>query len=202
MLFFPPKISLLFNSLNWRRWLVSTHCPREGCSWEPTFVKSQGGKTIQMQTKWFGQKHRGKRTKVMRQRQSEVLGQRGVCSGLPRQTSRHVVNRGRQSIPRPWIWCWNSQRASGPVWSGWQTSGNRWLDDQLTTHKHTHTGVFSQVLELCGTIFQVGGNVRKTAQDFPGGPVLKTPHFYCRGGHGFDPWSGKSACRAVRQKKK
>ena len=26
--------------------------------------------------------------------------------------------------------------------------------------------------------------------DFPGGPVVKTPHSHCRG-HGFDPWSGK-----------
>ena len=26
--------------------------------------------------------------------------------------------------------------------------------------------------------------------DFPGGPVVKTPCFHCRG-HGFNPWSGK-----------
>ena len=26
--------------------------------------------------------------------------------------------------------------------------------------------------------------------DFPGSPVVKTPHFHCRE-HGFDPWSGK-----------
>ena len=25
--------------------------------------------------------------------------------------------------------------------------------------------------------------------DFPGGPVVKTPHFHGRG-HGFDPWWG------------
>ena len=25
--------------------------------------------------------------------------------------------------------------------------------------------------------------------DFPGGPVVKTPRFRCRG-HGFHPWSG------------
>ena len=25
--------------------------------------------------------------------------------------------------------------------------------------------------------------------EFPGSPVLKAPHFHCRG-HGFDPWSG------------
>ena len=28
-----------------------------------------------------------------------------------------------------------------------------------------------------------------TYQDFPGGPVVKTPHFHCRGCR-FDPWSG------------
>ena len=26
--------------------------------------------------------------------------------------------------------------------------------------------------------------------DLPGGPMIKTPRFHCRG-HGFDPWSGK-----------
>ena len=28
-----------------------------------------------------------------------------------------------------------------------------------------------------------------TSRDFPGGPVVKSPRFYCRG-HRFDPWSG------------
>ena len=39
--------------------------------------------------------------------------------------------------------------------------------------------------------------------DFPGGPVVKTLRFHCRG-HGFDPWSGKIPSRAARcdQKKK
>ena len=27
----------------------------------------------------------------------------------------------------------------------------------------------------------------KKRRDFPGGPVVKTPHFHCRG-RGFDPW--------------
>ena len=26
-------------------------------------------------------------------------------------------------------------------------------------------------------------------RDLPGGPVVKTPHFHCRG-HRFNPWSG------------
>ena len=26
-------------------------------------------------------------------------------------------------------------------------------------------------------------------QEFPGGPVVRMPHFHCRW-HGFDPWSG------------
>ena len=29
----------------------------------------------------------------------------------------------------------------------------------------------------------------KSLVDFPGGPVVKTLRFHCRG-HGFDPWSG------------
>ena len=34
--------------------------------------------------------------------------------------------------------------------------------------------------------------------DFPGGPVVKTPHFQCKG-HRFDPWSGNQdpTCRVV-----
>ena len=31
------------------------------------------------------------------------------------------------------------------------------------------------------------GIYRKKSSDFPGGPVVKTPCFHCRG-HGFDPW--------------
>ena len=30
---------------------------------------------------------------------------------------------------------------------------------------------------------------KKRSRDFPGGPVVKTPLFHCRG-HGFDPWLG------------
>ena len=30
---------------------------------------------------------------------------------------------------------------------------------------------------------------KKCVRDSPGGPVVKTPHFHCRG-HRFDPWSG------------
>ena len=40
-------------------------------------------------------------------------------------------------------------------------------------------------------------------QDFPGGPVVKTPHFHCRG-HGFNPWQGSQdpACFVAKKKKK
>ena len=30
---------------------------------------------------------------------------------------------------------------------------------------------------------------KRISRDFPGGPVVKTPRFQCRG-RGFDPWSG------------
>ena len=30
--------------------------------------------------------------------------------------------------------------------------------------------------------------LKRPSQNFPGGPVVKTPHFHCRG-HGFDPSS-------------
>ena len=32
--------------------------------------------------------------------------------------------------------------------------------------------------------------IRKLLEDFPGGPVVKTPGFHCSG-HGFNPWSEK-----------
>ena len=40
-------------------------------------------------------------------------------------------------------------------------------------------------------------------EDFPGGPVVKTPSSQCRG-HRFDPWSGNKdlACCMVWPKKK
>ena len=39
-------------------------------------------------------------------------------------------------------------------------------------------------------------------QDFPGGSVVKTPCFHCRG-HGFNPWSGNfRMLRGVAKKKK
>ena len=31
--------------------------------------------------------------------------------------------------------------------------------------------------------------IKTLTRDFPGGPVVETPRFYC-GGHGFNPWSG------------
>ena len=34
------------------------------------------------------------------------------------------------------------------------------------------------------------------AWDFPGGPVVKTPRFHCRG-HGFDLWLGVKILHAV-----
>ena len=36
--------------------------------------------------------------------------------------------------------------------------------------------------------------------DFPRGPVVKTPHFQCKG-HGFDPWSGNydPMCHAAKK---
>ena len=38
------------------------------------------------------------------------------------------------------------------------------------------------------------------SQDFPAGPVVKTPRFNCRM-HGFEPWSGLQ-CSALQPKKK
>ena len=37
--------------------------------------------------------------------------------------------------------------------------------------------------------------------DFPGGPVVKTPHFQCRG-HGFHPETEIPTCHAMAKKEK
>ena len=37
------------------------------------------------------------------------------------------------------------------------------------------------------SVDQSGKKKRQNVGDFSGGPVVKTPHFHCRG-HGFDPW--------------
>ena len=43
---------------------------------------------------------------------------------------------------------------------------------------------------MCPTNTLQFKNILKISEDFPGGPVVKTLHFHCRG-RGFDPWSGK-----------
>ena len=35
-----------------------------------------------------------------------------------------------------------------------------------------------------------GKNMKAVSGEFPGNPVVKTPHFSCRE-HGFNPWSGR-----------
>ena len=49
----------------------------------------------------------------------------------------------------------------------------------------------------------IGGVYEKILEDFPCGPVVRTPCFQCRG-CGFDPWSGNKdpTCRAAWPKKK
>ena len=34
-----------------------------------------------------------------------------------------------------------------------------------------------------------GAFKKESGREFPGGPVVKTPHFHCRA-HGLDPWWG------------
>ena len=40
-----------------------------------------------------------------------------------------------------------------------------------------------------GSLCMITQHMKKDPQDFPGGPVGKTPRSQCRG-PGFDPWSG------------
>ena len=74
------------------------------------------------------------------------------------------------------------------------------LTMKLTVEKKTSTQKKSQIVVTRGlreermgsqwltTKFQLG-MMEKFWTDFPGGPVVKTPFFHCRG-HEFDPWSG------------
>ena len=53
--------------------------------------------------------------------------------------------------------------------------------------------ISEELFEECDTmilklIWKIKGS-RITKKDFPGGPVVKTPHFQCRG-PGFNPWLG------------
>ena len=49
--------------------------------------------------------------------------------------------------------------------------------------------------------FQISLLLKLFLQDFPGGPVVKTPRFHCRVGS-FDPWSGKFRMRHGAGEKK
>ena len=71
------------------------------------------------------------------------------------------------------------------------SSCSQWTPGLANAHPPTHPPAQN--------LIQRRGGLRKTSTlseeeyhsgDFPGGPVVKTPHFQC-GGHGFDPWSGK-----------
>ena len=48
-------------------------------------------------------------------------------------------------------------------------------------------------------LFFIGRVLLKTWRNFPGGLIVKTLHFQCRG-HGFDPWSGKILCVVAKNK--
>ena len=43
----------------------------------------------------------------------------------------------------------------------------------------------------------INGLDKEVKMDFPGGSVVKTPHFQCRG-HGFHPWSGTKIPHATK----
>ena len=60
------------------------------------------------------------------------------------------------------------------IWGG----GRVRCDRVREWHGHIYTTC------ICGS-----QSLKTTYWDFPGGPVVKTPSFHCRG-LGFDPWSG------------
>ena len=50
--------------------------------------------------------------------------------------------------------------------------------------------IFVDIFKLACLNLNINDSALKIGnRDFPGGPVVKTLHFHCRG-YGFDPWSG------------
>ena len=72
---------------------------------------------------------------------------------------------------------------------------DRWMDRQIEVYKTKRPGKVTKGMGINeGEIFKdwaLGhSNIKKLkGRDFPGGPVVKTPRFYCRE-HRFYPWSG------------
>ena len=57
------------------------------------------------------------------------------------------------------------------------------LSNSITCYREIVNGLVDQCSKLhCCLIL-------RNYQEFPGGPVVRTPRFHCRG-PGFDPWSG------------
>ena len=57
------------------------------------------------------------------------------------------------------------------------------LSNSITCYREIVNGLVDQCSKLhCCLIL-------RNCQEFPGGPVVRTPRFHCRG-PGFDPWSG------------
>ena len=55
--------------------------------------------------------------------------------------------------------------------------------------------LFSLPLSLCLSLKNFFFNLKSILRDFPSRPVVKNPHFYCRG-HGFDPGLGNEILHA------
>ena len=63
-------------------------------------------------------------------------------------------------------------------------AGNALVVQYLRLHTFTAQGLGS--IPGWGTKIPNKNKINQSL-DFPGGPVVKTPRFHCRG-HGFDPW--------------
>ena len=63
------------------------------------------------------------------------------------------------------------------------------------THTDTHTPIVTTLSPPCITHPSTSSPdiantfTKMVFRDFPGSPLVKTPHFHC-GGHGFHPWLG------------
>ena len=88
---------------------------------------------------------------------------------LPEGTGRLLVNRGGALEGLNPQGSWGQRILTGKEW--------HWEDVSLQKRLWTRSGRFkSSCLQ------------ETMARDFPGGLIVKTPAFHCRG-HRFDPWS-------------
>ena len=124
-----------------------------------------------------------------------IFRTQGSNLGLPH--CRWVLYQlSHQGIPRIWEWvaCPFSTGSAQPRnQTGVSCIAGGSLPAELPgkpNHLYPNTKLkcFKKIKIMGGWVLRTDG-FERSRRDFPGGLVVKTPHFQCRG-HGFNPWLG------------